>query len=284
MKTQQKMRQLDDTVGHFTPVLPDANWAKYSPAPTVVGGNDPLPPKLWLAALIGYFVLLVLWVGVGATLVYAVDMDATLVTVVWIIVGAIATVKGFALWLDYGSGDKAVRDESKNRLKAHDRAVKAELKVQMRQLDVAEKRIGQDHEFRMAQLAHEKFLIEDQRDARRTEYALAVGKDARDLPLDKPDNFVAARPDPVVPEVCKWVMNMYEVDGTPRADMFHANGWMKSARPWKTLWASEPWSNEAQVLLERLVLEKDGTGHRLRPEFADSRLASVNLAELRGPT
>lgn len=275
------MKRDQEVVSYFTPVEPGSQWAKYSPAPTVVGGNEPLPPKLWLAALGMYLTALLVWVACGFVLVYQ-GANPTLVTVVWMVAGGWATLKGFSAWMDYGSGDKAVREESRHRLRAHTHAVAAEERVQKMRIEKEAEEGARQHEFRMAQLAHEKYVLEDLRDARRTEYALAVGKSADELPLDRPDNFVAARPDPMVPEVCKWVMSLYDVSGAPRSDLFYKNGWMKAARPWNTVWATEPWGTEAQVLLEKYVLIPEGTGHRLAEGYADSRVASVNLAELRG--
>lgn len=272
-------------VAVYQPVPPaqpgdQGTWARYAPAPTIVGGNEPLPPKLWLAAF-GIFVAgLLLMLIILITLGFALGVSWGTMFFAWSMFAIAALPWGFRTWMDYGSGDKAARDEIKSRERAHARAIHNEDKAHARSTEAWSHQQDLHYAYLMSTVDAEKAIVENQRLQRALEYAHATDGEYRPE-LMPTDNFVAGRPDPVVPAVSEWVMSLYDNEGRPDAGMFHDNGWMKAGRPWNTVWKGREWATDARRLLEEHVLESEGTGHRLRPEYQDSHSAAVHLAQIR---
>lgn len=268
----------------YTPVPPanpgdPATWARYGPTPTVVGGNEPLPPKHWLTAFGIFALILLAMLGIIVGIFWNYDMDIRAGFLIWGIFAMVALVKGFALWMDYGSGDKAARDEIKAKERAHSRALQHDDKAHERSTVAWTRQQEMQHEYRMAALAEETKRMEQQRELRAMEFRLAHGGDPY-FPAMRTDNYVHYAPDPAVPAVKEWVMSIYTDEGVPDPKLFHANGWMKGARPWNTIWKSEPWADDARRIVEEHVLRPEGTGHALRDGFGNSHDASVNLVEI----
>lgn len=252
---------------------------RYAP-PTIAGGNEPLPPKLWLVAFVIFAGILFLMLLILLVAAWAYDMDWRAMFGLWALLAFLALPWGFRTWMDYGSGDKAARDQIRSNEKIEMRAMGNQDRAHERTTVAWDAQQQRHHEYMMAQLDAEKVMTENRRLQRALEYANARGDEFHSelLPTDA---FVPGRPDPVVPAVTEWVMGIYDEEGNPDPRVFHTNGWMKAKRPWKSVWAGEEWADEARYLLEEFVLEPDGTGHRLRPGFQDSHSAAVNLAQIR---
>lgn len=157
-------------------------------------------------------------------------------------------------------------------------AMLLEAKTERRWAGVEETRINAIRDVTIAQIETEQLRIETDATTNRLHVRLAeierkLLADGASSGLDRTDNYVPNHADPAQVAVREFVASCYDANGF-NSDMLYANGGMRNAAPWNSIWKNEPWRGDAEDIMRRYVLD----GDRNQPHFRHATNADAQEA------